>query len=198
MTLDLRRIAAATISARLSSWPRIIAARHAATPADTGYGSSRFSSPTDRFRTLYAAQDFGSAFAEAIVRDRFVGKERRYLYRPALEALMVTEISSDRLRLLDLRGSAAYDLGVDTDAKGARDHQPGQVVAEELHERTAIDGILYHSRLSDRDCVAVFDRAFPRLEARKPVPLVTVAALATEIERLGIVVRRRYGLGSDR
>ena len=196
MTIDLRRIETATIQARLTGWPRIIPAAHAATPADTGFGTSRFSSATHGFRTLYAAQDFGSAFAEAVVRDRFVGKQRRYLYRPALEGLMVTEISSAPLRLLDLRGQAAYDLGIDSDAKGARAHGAGRDLADTIHRQTMIDGILYHSRLSDRDCVAIFDRAFGRLRASTPIPLVTVAALTTEIERLKIVVRRRYGMPS--
>ncbi len=198
MTLDIKRIDAAAIHARLTRWPRIIASTHAATPADTGYGTSRFASPSGRFRTLYAAQDFGSAFAEAVVRDRFVGKQRRYLYRPMLEQLMVTEISSAPLRLLDLRGQAAYDLGIDSDAKGARAHQSGQDLAERLHRESRIDGILYHSRFSDRDCVAVFDRAFGKISATSPIPLVTVAALTTEIERLKIVVRRRYGLPTAR
>ena len=109
MKLDQKRIAAATIEQALGRWPRIIAASHAKTPGDTGYGSSRFSSPGRAFKVLYAAEDFGTSFAEAVVRDRFVGKERRFLYREQLEELMVTEIGSvGDLALLDLTGDAAY------------------------------------------------------------------------------------------
>ena len=72
------------IDARLSDWPRILPTRHRATPAGAGFGSSRYSSPTDAFRVLYAADNFSTAFAEAVVRDRFEGKSRRYLYRPTL------------------------------------------------------------------------------------------------------------------
>ena len=94
--------------------------RHRATPADAGFGSSRFSSPSGTFRVLYAADNFPTAFAEAVVRDRFEGKARRFLYRPYLERLCVTAISSNRaLALLDLRGAAAYELGIDTDANRA-------------------------------------------------------------------------------
>ena len=87
----------------MAAWPRIIPDRHRGTPADAGFGSSRFSSPSGRFRILYAAQDFPTALAEAVIRDRFVGKERRYLYRPYLESLAATEISTVApLALLDL------------------------------------------------------------------------------------------------
>lgn len=192
MTLDQKRVAAATIQQTLGRWPRIIAASHARTPADTGYGSSRFSSPSRAFKALYAAEDFGTSFAEAVVRDRFVGRQRRYLYRETLENLMITEIGSRAdLALLDLTGGAAYELGIDTDAKGARAHTAGQELAEELHATTMVDGILFDSRLRDRRCVAIFDRAFSRLVASTPIPLVSVAALPGEITRLEIVLRRK-------
>jgi hypothetical protein len=73
-----------TIAAKLADWPRILPTKHRATPAGAGFGSSRYSSPTDAFRVLYAADNFPTAFAEAVVRDRFEGKSRRYLYRPHL------------------------------------------------------------------------------------------------------------------
>ena len=192
MKLDQKRVAAATIQQPLGHWPRIITASHARTPADTGYGSSRFSSPNRAFKVLYAAEDFGTSFAEAVVRDRFVGKQCRYLYRETLEELMVTEIGSRAdLAFLDLRGDAAYELGINTDAKGARDHTAGQSLAEALHATTLIDGILFDSRLRDRRCVAIFDRAFSRLVATSPIPLVSVAALPGEITRMEIVLRRK-------
>src|SRR5215217_7902083 len=105
MRLDLNRIKARTRFVSLKEWPRIIPAAHAATPAGAGLGSSRFSSPTQAFRVLYAAEDFATAFAEAVVRDRFEAKQRRFLYRPYLESLMVTTIASTAdLCLLDLTG----------------------------------------------------------------------------------------------
>jgi hypothetical protein len=95
------------IEARIADWPRILPSRHRSTPANTGFGSSRFSSPSGAFRVLYAADNFPTAFADAVVRDRFGGKIRRFLYRPHLEQLCVTSISSSReLALLDLRGAA--------------------------------------------------------------------------------------------
>lgn len=194
MSLDLRRIAARTRDVSLNAWPRIIPAEHARTPTGAGFGSSRFSSPSHAFRTLYAGDSFSVAFAEAVVRDRYVGLKRRYLYRPMLEALVVTEIATKSpLAILDFTGSAAYELGVNTDAKGARDHTAGQSFAEELYAVTTLDGILFNSRLEGRRCVAIFDRGFAKLMGTVPVDLVAVHSFAGEIARLGITVRRKRG-----
>jgi len=54
------------IAARLSDWPRILPTKHRATPAGAGFGSSRYSSPSNAFRVLYAADNFPTAFAEAV------------------------------------------------------------------------------------------------------------------------------------
>lgn len=195
MKLDLRRIEARTGPVELTGWPRIIPDRHRATPAGAGFGASRFSSPSGAFRTLYAAQDFPTALAEAVIRDRFVGKERRYLHRPYLDSLLATEIStSASLMLVDLTGAAAYDMGIDTDAKGSRSHHAGQDFAEALHKRTSVDGIIFSSRLTGGPCVAIFDRAFSRLSAAAPVNLLRVGALAAELVRLDVTVRRRRTL----
>ena len=40
-------------------------------PLGVGFGASRFSSPSKAFRVLYAAENFPTAFAEAVVRDRY-------------------------------------------------------------------------------------------------------------------------------
>lgn len=196
MRLDHDRLRGRIIQGRLREWPRILASRYIASPTDTGFGSSRFSSPSNAFRVLYAAEDFPTAFAEAVVRDRLEGKARRYLYRPRLKALCVAAISSNReMRILDTTGGATYELGVDTDTNRARDHQSGQAFSEALHAALPdLDGILFNSRLTARRCVAVYDRAFGALEAEPPVALLRVQQLRGEIERLGISLRRERGL----
>jgi hypothetical protein len=183
------------IAARLSDWPRILPTKHRATPAGAGFGSSRYSSPTDAFRVLYAADNFPTAFAEAVVRDRFQGKSRRYLYRPHLEQVCLTSISSIRdLTLLDLRGAAAYELGVDTDASRARNHAVGQAFSQAVHDQMAdVDAILFDSRLTTGACVAVYDRAFSALSGTVPIGLLHAALLPPEITRLGIMLRRKRG-----
>lgn len=186
------------ISARIANWPRILPSRHRATPADAGLGSSRFSSPSRAFRVLYAAVDFPTAFAGAVVRDRFEGKARRFLYRPHLDRLCVTAISSRReLALLDLTGAGAYEAGVDTDTNRARAHTSGQTLSEAVHaEMPDVDGILFNSRLTTGGCVAIYDRSLTAVSATTPVALVRSTLLATELTRLGITVRRRRGLAT--
>jgi hypothetical protein len=186
------------IAARLLDWPRILPTKHRATPAGAGFGSSRFSSPTDTFRVLYAADNFPTAFAEAVVRDRFEGKSRRYLYRPHLEQVCLTVISSSReLKLLDLRGAGAYELGVDTDASWARDHTVGQAFSQAAHDALPdVDAILFDSRLTTGVCVAIYDRAFPALSATAPIGLMQAALLPAEVTRLDITLRRKRGYAS--
>jgi len=189
------RLRERVIESRLADWPRIVPSRHRATPASAGFGSSRFSSPLGSFRVLYAADDFPTAFAEAVVRDRFEGKARRFLYRPHLEQLCMTSISSSReLALLDLRDATAYEVGIDTDAKGARAHTAGQALSEAVHaEMNDIDGIVFDSRLTTGACVAIYDRAFLALSGTPPVALLRAVLLPAELVRLDITVRRKRG-----
>lgn len=195
MKLITSKLRDRVIAARLSDWPRILPTKHRATPTGAGFGSSRYSSPTDSFRVLYAADNFSTAFAEAVVRDRFEGKSRRYLYRPHLEQLCLTAISSSRdLTLLDLRGAAAYELGVDTNASRARDHTVGQTFSQHVHDQMAdVDAILFDSRLTSASCVAIYDRAFSALSGTVPIGLLQAALLPAEIARLGITLRGQRG-----
>lgn len=195
MKLAASRLRDRVIAARLSDWPRVLPTKHRATPAGAGFGSSRYSSPTNAFRVLYAAENFPTAFAEAVVRDRFEGKARRYLYRPHLEQVCLTAISSTReLTLLDLRGAGTYELGVDTDASRARNHTAGQAFSQAAHDELAdIDAILFDSRLTTGACVAIYDRALSALSATVPIGLMQAALLPAEIARLGITLRRKRG-----
>lgn len=129
------------------------------------------------------------------MRDRYEGKAKRILYRSYLDQLCLTQISSSRaLVLLDLRGAAAYDLGIDTDTSRARDHTAGQAFSEALYSiRITLDGILFHSRLTTGDCLAIYDRAFTALSGTAPVALLQSALLPVELARLGISVRSKRG-----
>ncbi len=188
------RLRGRVTGAGIADWPRILPSRHRATPAGAGFGSSRFSSPSRAFRVLFAADGFPTAFAEAVVRDRFEGKARRFLYRPYLDQFCLTAISSRReLALLDLTGAAAYEVGVDTDVNRARIHAAGQVLSEAVHEEMPdVDG-LFNSRLTAGRCIALYDRAFPALSGTNPIELIRSALLPDELSRLGITVRRRRG-----
>ena len=174
---------------------RVLPSRNVATPIGAGFGSSRFSSPSNAFKVLYAADNFATAFAEAVVRDRFEGKSRRFLYRPHLDQLCVAAVGSNReLVMLDLRGAAAYELGFDTDASRARDHTSGQALSEAVHAKMPdIDAILFDSRLTSGACVAIYERALPSLSAKPSIALMQSALLPAELTRLGVTVRRKRG-----
>lgn len=196
MTFSAAKLRKRLYPARLDDWVRILPSRYRVSPVGAGYGSSRFSSPSDTFKVLYAADNFATAFAEAVVRDRFEGKSRRFLYRPYLDQLCVATIASSReLVMLDLRGSGAYELGVDTDASRARDHAAGQALSEAVHAAMPeVDAILFDSRLTSGACVAIYERALPTLSANPPIGLMQAALLPAELTRLEITVRRQRGV----
>lgn len=196
MTIDLTRVAGRTCDLRLADWVRIVAKKHRTSPTGAGHGSSRFSSPSRSFTVLYAAASFRTAFAEAFIRDRLVGAPARVIFRDELDDLHVATLSSEPLHLVDLRGSAAYDLGVDTDAPRARDHHPGQIFSQAVHDGLPrLDGILYDSRLTAEPCVAVYERSLDKLYAAgHATPATRAPELHAELARLEIIVRPRRGV----
>ncbi|NRG16799.1 RES family NAD+ phosphorylase [Rhizobiales bacterium] len=131
------------------------------TPLGVGAGSSRFSPPDNHFHILYAACDLVSAIAETVIRDRFEAVDNRKLLASELDEWSVAEISAtESLNLLDLRTIGALRLGLDTDAVGAKAHEKSRQFSSELHDDFPnIDGILYRSRLTGRDCIAIYKRA---------------------------------------
>lgn len=71
---------------------------------------------------------------------------------------------------------------------GARNHRAGQAFAERLHSGFAdTDGILYASRMTGCDCIAVFDRAAAlKLQASPAIGLERVAALRNALAALSV------------
>ncbi len=191
MKRDPKHLRPHTIALDISAFPRILRSKRAHLPKELSSGPSRFSSPSGAFRVLYAAQDFPTAFAEAVVRDRFVDRQRRYIGRATLAARSVALISTmASLKVLDARGEAAYALGIDTDAVRARAHDPGQAFSEWLHAETDFDGLLHDSRLMGRACIAVYERALPKIDASPARPLLAHADLIQELQRMNIIVRK--------
>lgn len=137
MKRDTRRLNPHVVRLEVAAFVRIIRATYAHQPNGLSLGPSRFSSPSGVFRVLYAAQDLPTALAEAVVRGRFVDRQCRHIGWSTLADRSVTLIDTAvPLRLLDVRGSAAYTLGVDTNTVRGRAHEPGQVFSEWLHAET--------------------------------------------------------------
>jgi hypothetical protein len=180
---------AVTIDA--TGYLRIMEARHRATPTGMGYGETRFASPTGSFTVLYAAQDLATALAEKIIRDRFQGRKKRVLLQADIDEQVVASlVVRAPLKLLDLRTSGANRLGVPTDAVRGRAQQAGRKFSQQVYDTTDFDGIIYMSRLTNAECLAVYDRAVstkldpasPILEVSELVDLIPVlTSLSVEL-----------------
>lgn len=194
MTLDPAILQRLAIRVDVTDYVRIVARTYADSPLGMGFGQSRFSSPRNRFRLLYLAQDTTTAVAETIVRDRFEKETDRFLHLEELDRYSIAAIRNPRpLFLLDLRFEGATLLGVSTDAVRAKAQATGRRLSQAVYTRTDFDGILYMSRITNKECVAVYDRAVARcLEADAPaLNLPRLAALASILDSLFITVLAR-------
>ncbi|RBP03500.1 hypothetical protein DFR50_14456 [Roseiarcus fermentans] len=62
-------------------------------------------------------------------------------------------------------------------------------MSQEIHDRFAVDGILYVSRLTAAECIAVYDRAVvAKLKATRAIDLVRLAGLVPSLAALGVVL----------
>ncbi|PZR86738.1 MAG: RES domain-containing protein [Stutzerimonas stutzeri] len=191
MTLDPAILARLSVGVDVTNYVRIMARAHAATPLGMGPGRSRFSSPRNRFHLLYLAQDPVTAFAETIVRDRYENQVDRLLLEDELDRYSIAAVRNPRpLFLLDLRNEGASLLGVSTDAVRAKAQAAGRRLSQSLYDKTTFDGIVYMSRITNRECVAVYDRAVtPSLEADSPaIDLPRLTTLPTILATLHVII----------
>jgi hypothetical protein len=165
---------------------------HRATPLGMGYGKTRFASPTDQFKLLYIAEDLATGIAETVVRDRFEGAAIRELDITDIRPWGVCQVDAVApLRVLDLRRDGCFKLGISTDIVGAKAQDQSRTFSQMLYDTTDLDGILYHSRLRRRNCVAVYDRAVSStLRPGAVVELETLARLAPALRALKIMLNR--------
>lgn len=169
----------------VSNYVRILPRIYAASPLGMGFGLTRFSSPKNKFQLLYLAQNPMTAVAETIVRDRFEKTTDRYLMREELDRYSIAVIRNPKpLFLLDLRYEGASLLGISTDTVRAKAQAAGRRLSQEIYDRTEFDGIIYMSRITNKECVAVYDRAVHlNLETDAPALNLTRLSSLTEIGR---------------
>lgn len=165
---------------------------HIATPLGIGFGQTRFSSPGRTFRLIYSARDVATAIAETIVRDRFEGVTERVLDESEIAAWAISEMTAlAPLLVIDLRTTGLLRLGVSTDAARATEHREGQKLSEALYGSFAVDGLLYSSRLTSAECVAVYDRAVGiKLEATPAANLIRHPGLIPALRSIGVTIRK--------
>ncbi len=191
MTFDAATLRELAVGIDVTGYLRIMDARFRHKPTGTGLGMSRFSSPADRFTLLYVAQDLQTALAERVIRDRFQGRQRRILFEEEIGTLVVASmVAKAPLKLLDLRTSGASRLGVPTDAVRGRAQQTGRRFSQRLYDTTDFDGIVYMSRITNAEFVAVYDRAIgASLDADCPVvELQRIDSLVSALWSLSIAI----------
>ncbi|MER9174401.1 RES family NAD+ phosphorylase [Mesorhizobium sp. M0955] len=168
-------------------------------PDPLGYGKSpsRFSDPrrrldANRFGVLYLGDSLKVCFLETVLRDRREG---------SLDDLPIEEVELTRrryaeiatttdLRLVDLRGDNAVRMGVPTDVVRAQRQNLARRWSLAFHEHPAQpDGIIYPSRLNEATNLAIYDRAVPKLQAKRFMTLLGARGLAQVLEdfRVGLV-----------
>ena len=171
--------------------------RHHPSVTGVGWGASRFVPdpgslpPPERFRALYAASDLTTAFAETVLRDAAVGQpDRCPLSLDELREWDVAELRGDGLVAVDLTGPHLVAARVATDAVRAMDQSDGQMLGLEIHgDARAFDGILYPSRLTGSENLAVFERAIPRcVRAISRRPLLDEPGFAAVLDDLALVI----------
>lgn len=192
MKLDTTILRDLTVRLELIAYLRIIPGAHRKTPLGRGFGPSRFSSPSDQFTLLYAARDLPTALAERIIRDRFQHRRRREVASDEIAHFAVAAISTHTsLRLIDLRTSGASRLGVPTDTVRGRAQSAGRKFSQQLYDTTDFDGIVYMSRITNSECVAVYDRAIAAKLHSVPAveDLYRLANLVPALTELNVAVR---------
>ena len=128
---------------------------------------SRFCDGKSGFAVMYLAMSFETCIVETLVRDRFTHRLKRELPLAAILARAHATLSthpSQELNLLDLLDTGCVDIGAPTDAVRARHFAAGQALGRAVHEEHPdVDGFIYASRLTGDDCIALFERAVPKL-----------------------------------
>ncbi len=191
MRLDPKVVAELVIPFHPKTYLRVMPKAHAATPLGMGFGQSRFAAPDKSFQLVYLARNIATAIAETVVRDRFEGKVRRILDITELTDWAASEVSAtDPLKVIDLRTTGLLKLGVSTDAARAKRQESGRRLSKALYDRFAIDGVLYSSRLTSAECVAVYDRAVAtKLVSTPAVDLVRHRELTDALKSIDVSVR---------
>jgi len=175
----------------VTNYVRILPRIYAASPLGMGFGLTRFSSSKNKFQLLYLAQNPITAVAETIVRDRFEKTTDRILLLEELDRYSIALIRNPRpLFLLDLRFEGASLLGISTDTVRAKAQAAGRRLSQEIYDRTEFDGIIYMSRITNKECVAVYDRAVdPNLATDAPaLNLTMLSSLSDIFEKLFVTL----------
>jgi hypothetical protein len=190
--LDPQIVSDLALKFQPQTYLRVMPVAYMATPLGMGFGQTRFSSPGRVFQLIYSARDVATAIAETIIRDRFEGASERVIDESEIEEWAISEITAlAPLLVIDLRTTGLLRLGISTDAARAKEHREGQKLSEALYGSFAVDGVLYSSRLTSAECVAVYDRAASiKLEATPAVNLIRHPDLIAALRSIDVTIRK--------
>ena len=153
----------------IENFVRITEVRHRQAPLGFSGGPSRFS-PLQRdpgqnplFGIIYIAEDLATGLHETLIRDRFDLNPSRILMPTDYSnrvAVNISTPSEQTATLLDLTDGNAVRYGVPADVIRYSVHTDSQHFSEFVYANMpTVDGILYRSRLTERFCIAIYDRS---------------------------------------
>lgn len=165
-------------------------------PLGYGKSESRFSDPRrrkpqNRFGVLYVGESLAVCFLEAILRDRKDGVVGGLeLEERELEQRVFVEIEvASPLRVVDLRGNNAVAMGLPSDVLRGVRHRLGRAWSVAFHEHpSAVDGIIYPSRLNGQVNLAIYGHAVRKLRPTRLRRLINVAELAPVLDDLEVAI----------
>jgi hypothetical protein len=106
-----------------------------------------------------------------------------------IENWAVAEVAAtSTLTVLDLRTTGLLRFGVSTDAARGKAHVEGRKLSEAIYGAYAVDALLYSSRLTAANRLAVYDRAVPKLNSTAAVPLLRHPDLIPALNSLGVKI----------
>ncbi len=187
------RITPVLVTVPLPPSYRIMLNRYRSDPLGTQPADSRFCAQNGGFTVLYTAPEFATAFVETVVRDRFTRRQICEVKVREITARFWARISMKpeaSLTLIDLRGNGCTLIGAPTDTVKAKNHAAGRAFAKAIYAKHVdVDGIVYTSRLTEKDIYVMFDRALGNLDSIQIGPLETHPDLPKVLQqyRIGLV-----------
>lgn len=179
---NLRKAKLPPFEADIVQYVRLIRTHHSDGLGFSRLAGSRFSDSgrPPSFGIVYAAQDPATAVAETIIRDRRDGAAGPTIlsYEEAVSGWRAIRLSSNEpLRLLNLTGAGTMAFGIPTDIVRSSDQTKSRQLSRAIHRNpSGIDGILYASRLTSGQCLAIYDRALSKLTIDQETPLTDLTS----------------------
>ena len=182
----------------VTNFVRVLATRYSRDPLRFSGGPSRFSplstgqGRNPLFGIVYIAEDLATGIHETLIRDRLDLNPSRILMPSDYaghDAVNISTSSGLAVTLADLTDGNAVRCGVPADVIRYSVHTDGQYFSEFVHANMpTVDGVLYSSRLTERRCIAIYDRALHKHAAASRISL-TRSALRSTLEPWNVSVR---------